>query len=212
MGLVRLSFGVAECGKGDDKPAAFVNWGRESYHYASLALHKIGAKKMASIVDQCQALIDEHFDLEERRRNSRISIIHRYEWVERCHPDLAGKLGFLKNQLCNGIRSRKFDIAKVRQTGEALSRRSETECFVFRKIELAGIGRGQIAIQHSSVQNFLVLLRFDGKMREAIVAPFVRAIVDFPINEPPVSGKPDAPCPDSTYRKGNLVRLSTLID
>ena len=42
------------------------NWGRESYHYASQALHKIGAKKMANIVDQCQTLIDEHFDFENR--------------------------------------------------------------------------------------------------------------------------------------------------
>jgi Domain of unknown function (DUF4375) len=39
----------------------FVNWGRESYVYASQALKKIGAVKMAEIIDQCQALIDEHF-------------------------------------------------------------------------------------------------------------------------------------------------------
>lgn len=38
----------------------FSNWGRESYVYASRALHKMGAKKMATIVDTCQALIDEH--------------------------------------------------------------------------------------------------------------------------------------------------------
>ena len=41
-----------------------VNWGRESYIYASRALKKIGAHKMAEIVDQCQALVDEHFDSE----------------------------------------------------------------------------------------------------------------------------------------------------
>lgn len=38
------------------------NWGRESYVYASQALKKIGALKMAAIIDQCQALVDEHFD------------------------------------------------------------------------------------------------------------------------------------------------------
>lgn len=37
------------------------NWGRESYVYASQALKKIGARKMAEIVDRCQAIVDEHF-------------------------------------------------------------------------------------------------------------------------------------------------------
>jgi hypothetical protein len=38
------------------------NWGRESYVYASQALKKIGANKMAAIIDSCQALVDEHFN------------------------------------------------------------------------------------------------------------------------------------------------------
>jgi hypothetical protein len=37
------------------------NWGRESYSYASQALKKIGASRMAAIVDRCQALVDEHW-------------------------------------------------------------------------------------------------------------------------------------------------------
>jgi hypothetical protein len=37
------------------------NWGRESYVYASQALKKIGAARMAAIVDQCQALVDKHW-------------------------------------------------------------------------------------------------------------------------------------------------------
>jgi hypothetical protein len=37
------------------------NWGRESYVYAAQALKKIGARKMAEIIDRCQALVDEHF-------------------------------------------------------------------------------------------------------------------------------------------------------
>jgi hypothetical protein len=36
------------------------NWGRESYVYASRALNKISARRMAEIIDRCQALIDEH--------------------------------------------------------------------------------------------------------------------------------------------------------
>ena len=36
------------------------NWGRESHAYASQALKKIGARRMAEIIDQCQALVDEH--------------------------------------------------------------------------------------------------------------------------------------------------------
>ena len=40
------------------------NWGRESHVYASQALKKIGARKMARIIDRCQALVDDHFDSE----------------------------------------------------------------------------------------------------------------------------------------------------
>jgi uncharacterized protein DUF4375 len=40
------------------------NWGRDSYVYASQALRKIGARKMAEIIDPCQALVDEHFESE----------------------------------------------------------------------------------------------------------------------------------------------------
>jgi hypothetical protein len=38
------------------------NWGNESYTYARQALEKIGARRMAEIIEQCQALVDEHFD------------------------------------------------------------------------------------------------------------------------------------------------------
>lgn len=41
------------------------NWGRESYVYASQALKKIGARKMADLIDTCQALVDEHLNAEE---------------------------------------------------------------------------------------------------------------------------------------------------
>jgi hypothetical protein len=40
------------------------NWKRESYVYAIQALHKIGARKMAELIENCQALVDEHFDLD----------------------------------------------------------------------------------------------------------------------------------------------------
>ena len=40
------------------------NWGRDSYVYASQALKRIGAKKMAKLIDRCQALVDEHFNSE----------------------------------------------------------------------------------------------------------------------------------------------------
>jgi hypothetical protein len=36
------------------------NWGRDSYVYAAHALHRIRAVTMASIVEQCQALVDAH--------------------------------------------------------------------------------------------------------------------------------------------------------
>lgn len=43
------------------------NWGRESYVYASQALKKIGARRMAQIVDACQALIDERLEHRDER-------------------------------------------------------------------------------------------------------------------------------------------------
>lgn len=39
-----------------------MNWGYESYVYASAGLKRIGAERMAQIIDQCQALVDEHHD------------------------------------------------------------------------------------------------------------------------------------------------------
>lgn len=38
------------------------NWGHETFVYASQALKKMGARKMARIIDRCQALVDKHFD------------------------------------------------------------------------------------------------------------------------------------------------------
>jgi hypothetical protein len=38
----------------------FANHGRGAYEYASRALKAIGARRMAEIIDTCQALIDEH--------------------------------------------------------------------------------------------------------------------------------------------------------
>src|SRR5262245_36317627 len=40
------------------------NWGRESYVYASRALKRIGAERMAESIDRRQTLVDEHFDCE----------------------------------------------------------------------------------------------------------------------------------------------------
>lgn len=45
------------------------NWGHESYAYASRALKRIGADRMAEIIDRCQALVDEHFDCEGKSQD-----------------------------------------------------------------------------------------------------------------------------------------------
>lgn len=42
------------------------NCGRETYEYASRALRAIGARRMAEIIDHCQALVDEHYPSEGR--------------------------------------------------------------------------------------------------------------------------------------------------
>ncbi len=45
------------------------NWGHETYVYASQGLNNIGAYRMASIIDACQALVDEHFITEGRTQD-----------------------------------------------------------------------------------------------------------------------------------------------
>ena len=52
-----------------------VNWGKDTYVYASRALKKIGAIRMAEIVDSCQVLVDEHFDWERRPEEQRDQLI-----------------------------------------------------------------------------------------------------------------------------------------
>src|SRR5262245_28326665 len=49
----------------------FANHGREAYVYASRALKKIGARKMADLIDRCQALVDEHFPSEGKSYDER---------------------------------------------------------------------------------------------------------------------------------------------
>ena len=44
----------------------FANHGRETYEYASRAFRAIGARRMAEIIDHCQALVDEHYISESR--------------------------------------------------------------------------------------------------------------------------------------------------
>jgi hypothetical protein len=39
----------------------FSAWGKQSYLYASQALIKIEARRMAEIIDRCQMIVDEHF-------------------------------------------------------------------------------------------------------------------------------------------------------
>lgn len=77
------------------------NWGRESYVYASSALKKIGATRMAEIVDTCQSLIDEHWadkplDFIEMRESLPEDVTRRiddlsYEFMD--YPDNIEELG-----------------------------------------------------------------------------------------------------------------------
>ena len=53
----------------------FSNHGREAYEYASRALRAIGARRMAEIIDRCQALIDEHFSDEGQSQDDRRQLL-----------------------------------------------------------------------------------------------------------------------------------------
>lgn len=52
-----------------------VNWGHESYLHASQALKKIGARKMAEIVDRCQSLVDRHYPSEGKTQEQLRSLL-----------------------------------------------------------------------------------------------------------------------------------------
>lgn len=56
-------------------PQFLTNWGFETYEYASRALHTIGAKKMAVIVDECQKLIDKHIDSKNASQETLLEMI-----------------------------------------------------------------------------------------------------------------------------------------
>ncbi len=51
------------------------NHGREAYEYASRALRVIGARRMAEIIDRCQALVDKHFPSEGRSSEERRQLL-----------------------------------------------------------------------------------------------------------------------------------------
>jgi hypothetical protein len=51
------------------------NHGRETYVYASQALKKIGARRMADIIDRCQALVEEHFPCEGRSSDELVPLL-----------------------------------------------------------------------------------------------------------------------------------------
>src|SRR5262245_4803443 len=53
----------------------FANHGREAYEYASRSLRVIGARRMAEIIDRCQALIDEHFPGDGRSSDQRAGVL-----------------------------------------------------------------------------------------------------------------------------------------
>jgi hypothetical protein len=89
----------------------FSNWGRETYIYASQALRKIGARKMAEIIDRCQALVDEHFDSEnasyEQMRNLRPNTVIGLDGTITKNPG-----GILPNWVVNRIYELSYEFMR----------------------------------------------------------------------------------------------------
>lgn len=52
-----------------------VNYGRETYVYASQAFKSIGAHRMAEIIDECQTLVDEHYPTEGKKLDERSKLM-----------------------------------------------------------------------------------------------------------------------------------------
>ena len=46
----------------------------------------------------------------------------------------------------------------------------------------------QITLQNTSIQHFVIVFGFYGKVREAVHTALIRTIEYFPIDEPPIAG------------------------
>jgi len=66
-------------------------------------------------------------------------------------------------------------------------------------------------MQHARIQEFPCLLGLDCEVREPVNAPLIRAVVDLPVDQPAIAGKPDAAGADASQRKGDLVRPPSMI-
>jgi hypothetical protein len=77
------------------------NWGRESYVYASQGLKRIGAVRMARIVDTCQSLVDEHWGdqpldfgrMREELPANIVEVIYDLSYNFMDYPEDVGSLG-----------------------------------------------------------------------------------------------------------------------
>ncbi|MEZ4583209.1 MAG: hypothetical protein R3A10_16510 [Caldilineaceae bacterium] len=68
-------------------------------------------------------------------------------------------------------------------------------------------------MSYAGIDDFAVLLDLDGKVRKAVDAALVGPVVDLPVDEAAIPGKPDrSPGADATEREADLPRLDALIE
>jgi hypothetical protein len=95
------------------------NWGRESYVYASQALKKIGARKMADMIDCCQALVDEHYCSEGASHEQTQSLMPNR--VIGCNSELVKEAGsILPDSVVNRIYKLSGEFMKYPENLEQL--------------------------------------------------------------------------------------------
>ena len=142
-------------------------------------------------------------DLEKRTRNAGVLVVERNERIESRHLNLTRKLGVAEVQSGNGELANEFNIAEIRETGNALVA-GRIGIGTVMPFTADPVGRFHFPTEGACVQEFAIRNRFDCKMGEAVVLPLGGTVEDLPFDETPISSEADAAAADTSKWKRNL--------
>ena len=145
------------------------------------------------------------FDFKRRRRQRGVEVVQRNQRVEGAQHDFAGEGFIAEGQPGERKLAVELHFAEVRQAGQQAFVCAEAVSgeAVAGLAEGGGSGvrRGHVAVQHAHVDQLAAAFGLDRQMAVAVVAAFVRAVHDLPVDQLPGAGKPDAAGADAAQRK-----------
>ena len=137
--------------------------------------------------------------------------VARNERVEGAQGDGARELVVGERKSGDRKGALEFHVREVGQAAQGGARRAEAVAVQPGRAQAAGQRPGQVAVQHPRIHHFAAALRLHGKVAEAVHAALVRAVEDFPVDQPPVAGQPDRAGADPAERKRDLVEPGAAI-